>query len=224
MSARLRRARRHRPRAGGARAAPARHELLIAAGPPPELPPALADAPEPEPAEVIPFFNRRRHAALAVLAARDRARGLRRRLPGRTPRKRRRLHGRSSRSRWSRPRRRRTARSPRSRSGGRTTRATGRCSSTWRTSPKLPPRRLLHAVAHAERTRDRPVRDLRRAGRDDRDPLRRPVPARPLRRLGADPAAARAPRARPRAPQDRLSKAGMRAPLARPHAAFAYFE
>src|SRR4051794_41943180 len=45
------------------------HDLLIAAGPPPELPPALADPMGPPEAEVIPFWNRRRNAALAVLAA-----------------------------------------------------------------------------------------------------------------------------------------------------------
>jgi hypothetical protein len=44
------------------------HELLIAAGPPPELPPSLAHPRSPE-GEVVPFFNRRRHAAAAVLAA-----------------------------------------------------------------------------------------------------------------------------------------------------------
>jgi hypothetical protein len=45
------------------------HELLVAAGPPPELPPALAHPFEPREAEVVPFFNRRRHATIAVLAA-----------------------------------------------------------------------------------------------------------------------------------------------------------
>ena len=46
------------------------HDLLVAAGPPPELPPSLMRGPlEPEEAEVVPFFNRRRHAVLAVLAA-----------------------------------------------------------------------------------------------------------------------------------------------------------
>jgi hypothetical protein len=44
------------------------HELLIAAGPPPELPPSLAH-PRSLEGEVVPFFNRRRHAAVAVLAA-----------------------------------------------------------------------------------------------------------------------------------------------------------
>src|SRR5215217_8174140 len=45
------------------------HDLLIAAGPLPELPPSLADphAPYDEPSS--PFFNRRRNATLAVLAA-----------------------------------------------------------------------------------------------------------------------------------------------------------
>jgi hypothetical protein len=45
------------------------HELLVAAGPPPELPPSLETPAVPEEAEVVPFFNRRRHAAVAVLAA-----------------------------------------------------------------------------------------------------------------------------------------------------------
>jgi Anti-sigma-K factor rskA, C-terminal len=45
------------------------HDLLIAAGPPPELPPGLADPMGPPEAEVIPFWNRRRNAVLAVLAA-----------------------------------------------------------------------------------------------------------------------------------------------------------
>jgi hypothetical protein len=45
------------------------HDLLIAAGPPPELPPELADPMGPPEPEVIPFWNRRRNAALAVLAA-----------------------------------------------------------------------------------------------------------------------------------------------------------
>jgi hypothetical protein len=45
------------------------HELLVAVGPPPELPPSLADPSGPPEAEVIPFWNRRRNAAIAVLAA-----------------------------------------------------------------------------------------------------------------------------------------------------------
>jgi hypothetical protein len=44
------------------------HELLLAAGPLPELPPSLAQPYSPE-AEIVPFFNRRRHASVAVLAA-----------------------------------------------------------------------------------------------------------------------------------------------------------
>jgi hypothetical protein len=44
------------------------HELLVAAGPPPELPPSLADPRVPG-AEITPFFNRRRNATIAVLAA-----------------------------------------------------------------------------------------------------------------------------------------------------------
>ena len=46
------------------------HDLLIAAGPPPELPPSLAEpgAVEEE-LEPTPFFNRRRNATLLVLAA-----------------------------------------------------------------------------------------------------------------------------------------------------------
>jgi hypothetical protein len=45
------------------------HELLVAAGPPPEVPPSLADPHQPRDAEVVPFFNRRRHATIAVVAA-----------------------------------------------------------------------------------------------------------------------------------------------------------
>jgi len=45
------------------------HDLLVAAGPLPELSPGLDRTPGVEEAEVVPFFNRRRHAALAVLAA-----------------------------------------------------------------------------------------------------------------------------------------------------------
>ena len=45
------------------------HELLVAAGPLPELSPELDRTPGIEEAEVVPFFNRRRHASLAVLAA-----------------------------------------------------------------------------------------------------------------------------------------------------------
>ena len=45
------------------------HDLLVAAGPLPELSPELDRTPRVEEAEVVPFFNRRRHAAIAVLAA-----------------------------------------------------------------------------------------------------------------------------------------------------------
>jgi hypothetical protein len=45
------------------------HDLMVAAGPLPELPPALADPMGPPEAEVIPFWNRRRNATIAVLAA-----------------------------------------------------------------------------------------------------------------------------------------------------------
>lgn len=45
------------------------HELLIAAGPLPELPPSLAEPRAPYEEEPIPFFNRRRNATIAVLAA-----------------------------------------------------------------------------------------------------------------------------------------------------------
>jgi Anti-sigma-K factor rskA len=45
------------------------HELLIAAGPPPELPPSLAAPEVPEGEVETPFFNRRRNAVLALLAA-----------------------------------------------------------------------------------------------------------------------------------------------------------
>jgi hypothetical protein len=44
------------------------HDLLVAAGPLPELPPSLTEPQSPR-AEIGPFFNRRRHASIAVLAA-----------------------------------------------------------------------------------------------------------------------------------------------------------
>jgi hypothetical protein len=46
------------------------HELLVKAGPPPDLPPALEHPLAPEEAEVIeyPFFARRRNAAVALIA------------------------------------------------------------------------------------------------------------------------------------------------------------
>ena len=44
------------------------HELLVKAGPPPELPESLGGPRRPE-GEVVPFFNRRRNASVAVLAA-----------------------------------------------------------------------------------------------------------------------------------------------------------
>ena len=44
------------------------HEMLIAAGPMPELPPSLADLHAPY-EETNPFFNRRRNATITVLAA-----------------------------------------------------------------------------------------------------------------------------------------------------------
>lgn len=42
------------------------HELLVAAGPPPDLPPHFAEAPEPT---VVPLASRRRRPALVALAA-----------------------------------------------------------------------------------------------------------------------------------------------------------
>lgn len=47
------------------------HDLLVEAGPPPELPPALRDPPTTRGAEVIPFprFPPRRFGAVAVIAA-----------------------------------------------------------------------------------------------------------------------------------------------------------
>ena len=45
------------------------HDLLLAAGPLPELPPSLADPQSQPEAEIVPFFNRRRNAAVVVLAA-----------------------------------------------------------------------------------------------------------------------------------------------------------
>ncbi len=45
------------------------HELLLAAGPLPELPPYLERPVAPPPEEVVPFFNRRRSAVLAIAAA-----------------------------------------------------------------------------------------------------------------------------------------------------------
>jgi len=45
------------------------HDLLVAAGPLPELPPHLEQPRTPEPAEVVPFFNRRRSAVYLIAAA-----------------------------------------------------------------------------------------------------------------------------------------------------------
>ena len=45
------------------------HELLLAAGPLPELPPQLEEPREPQPGEVVPFFNQRRSAVYAIAAA-----------------------------------------------------------------------------------------------------------------------------------------------------------
>jgi hypothetical protein len=46
------------------------HDLLLAAGPLPDLPPSLAQPRSPQvEAETVPFFNRRRHASVALLAA-----------------------------------------------------------------------------------------------------------------------------------------------------------
>ena len=45
------------------------HELLVAAGPLPELPPSLAEPRAPYEEQTTPFFNRRRNATIAVLAA-----------------------------------------------------------------------------------------------------------------------------------------------------------
>jgi hypothetical protein len=47
------------------------HELLVAAGPPPDLPPALESPVEPTDAEIVPFphLPKRRWALVAVLAA-----------------------------------------------------------------------------------------------------------------------------------------------------------
>ena len=44
------------------------HDLLVAAGPLPELPPSLAE-PRPPAGDLTPFINRRRNATVAVLAA-----------------------------------------------------------------------------------------------------------------------------------------------------------
>ena len=45
------------------------HELLVQAGPPPELPPSLEMAPQVEEARVIPFPRRYRYTAIAAVAA-----------------------------------------------------------------------------------------------------------------------------------------------------------
>lgn len=44
------------------------HDLLVAAGPPPELPPGLERPVRPQRADIIPFFPKRRYAAAAVAA------------------------------------------------------------------------------------------------------------------------------------------------------------
>lgn len=45
------------------------HDLLLAAGPPPELPAELWQPPPEKPVSAFPFFPKRRHAALVALAA-----------------------------------------------------------------------------------------------------------------------------------------------------------
>jgi len=45
------------------------HDLLVAAGPPAELPPELEHPVKPPPEIVIPYFPKRRYAAAAILAA-----------------------------------------------------------------------------------------------------------------------------------------------------------
>jgi Anti-sigma-K factor rskA len=45
------------------------HEMLVAAGPPPELPPSLEQPPSPRAKSEIPYFPRRRWAAAALAAA-----------------------------------------------------------------------------------------------------------------------------------------------------------
>jgi hypothetical protein len=45
------------------------HELLVAAGPPPELPPALADPPAERPARVVQLPGRRRRGVVLLVAA-----------------------------------------------------------------------------------------------------------------------------------------------------------
>lgn len=45
------------------------HDLMVAAGPLPELSPELEELRPPEPAEVVPFFNQRRSAVYAIAAA-----------------------------------------------------------------------------------------------------------------------------------------------------------
>jgi hypothetical protein len=45
------------------------HELLVQAGPPPELPPELVDVPQPEAGTVLPFPRRHRTTVLAAAAA-----------------------------------------------------------------------------------------------------------------------------------------------------------
>ena len=45
------------------------HALLEQAGPPPELPPSLARAPEPPSTRVIPFPRRHRYTAVAAAAS-----------------------------------------------------------------------------------------------------------------------------------------------------------
>jgi hypothetical protein len=45
------------------------HDLLVAAGPPPELPPSLAEPSTEPPGEVVPFLPRRRIGAAIALAA-----------------------------------------------------------------------------------------------------------------------------------------------------------
>ena len=141
------------------------HELLVAAGPLPELPPSLAEPRAPYEEQPTPFFNRRRNATIAVLAAAVAAAAFGIGY----------LTGAAAAAATASRRRRRwscTARRPppqersgRLRSATRTTQATGRCSSASRTC-KAARECVLHALAVAQGTRGRAVRLLRRHGGD----------------------------------------------------------
>jgi hypothetical protein len=138
------------------------HELLVEAGPPPDLPPALEHpAAPPQEADVIhyPFLARRRNAALAIVAVAAALTAL------------------AGGYAWGHSKAK-----PASLTAVRTVPMHG--SAGQRPAGASEPARLLRALADAERQAGRSVRRLPRARRhDERDALGA-LQAEPLRRLG----------------------------------------